>query len=147
MELAMKLARSPVASGLALALLVVSSASSTAHTQARPGQRVALPAQRAPVVPPAELDGEEESVPSVPVVLEGVVLDANGAPAAGATVTSSAGGRAVTSLDGRYRLEARMPLDAESAVVMAAGGSSGELTSLTSVWPSSGTTPVETLVL
>jgi hypothetical protein len=59
------------------------------------------------------------------LVLEGSVLDAQGAPAEGAVVVSSAGGKAVTDVAGRYRLEVEVPLEATSVQVTAIGGASG----------------------
>src|SRR5262245_38675405 len=49
----------------------------------------------------------EEPLPSqsLPFVLEGLVLEPDGAPAVGAVVVTSAGGQAVTDADGAYRLE------------------------------------------
>jgi hypothetical protein len=76
-------------------------------------------AQRAP-----ELDDSRRSeVPALAmsVVLEGSVLEPSGAPAAGAVVVSSAGGKAVTDRTGAFRLEVRVPLEAESVEVTAVG--------------------------
>src|SRR5262245_49360885 len=100
----MKCVHLPLVPGLALALLIASSASSAAHPQPRLA-RAPLPAQRFSI----EDEDQEDAQLSVPVVLEGIVLDAEGAPAAGATVTSSAGGRAITGDNGHYRLETRVP--------------------------------------
>src|SRR5688572_15469210 len=68
----------------------------------------------------------------VPFVFEGFVLDPDGAPAEGAVVVSSAGGRAVADCNGRYRLEARVPVEAES-VQISALGSTKDLAAGTSV--------------
>ena len=56
-----------------------------------------------------------------PLVLEGFVLEADGAAAQGAVVVSSAGGKAVTDAAGHYVLEVEVPLDATSLQVTAAG--------------------------
>ena len=62
--------------------------------------------------------GTQEMVRSAPeiealepsaIVCEGVVLDPDGAPAEGALVMSSAGGKSVTNSLGRYRLELAVP--------------------------------------
>ena len=55
------------------------------------------------------------------IVLEGTVLEANGAPAAGARVVTSAGGSAVADASGRYRIEVRIASDASSVQVSAMG--------------------------
>jgi hypothetical protein len=65
-------------------------------------------------------DSGEGPRPSVPVVLEGFVLDADGTPAQGAVVTSSAGGRAITDALGRYRIEESVSVDARRVQVWAA---------------------------
>ena len=59
--------------------------------------------------------------PSLHVVFEGFVLEPDGAPAPGATVTSSAGGKAITDSNGQYRLEAEVPLAAQSVQITAVG--------------------------
>src|SRR5262249_55911599 len=90
-----------------------------------------------------------EAPPSLAVVFDGIVLAPDGAPAAGAEVMSSAGGRAMTGLDGRYRLEVDVPLEAESVelTALAAGGGGGTVS--VSVFPGaiSGVTAVDPLVL
>src|SRR5262245_57193649 len=67
---------------------------------------------------------------TVCVVLEGVVLGEGGDPVAGAEVASGAGGRGVTGLDGGYRLEVEVPLEAESVEVTATAGDLGASLSL-----------------
>jgi len=61
-----------------------------------------------------EVRGEPRLPLSAPVVLEGFVLEPDGAPAEGAVVVSSAGGRAVADRNGSYRLEVCFPGEAES---------------------------------
>ena len=65
----------------------------------------------------------EEEAPSLEqlVVLEGFVLESDGAPAEGAVVVTSAGGRALVDRNGRYRLETRVPIAAESLQITAVG--------------------------
>jgi hypothetical protein len=55
----------------------------------------------------------------VAVTLEGFVLEPDGAPAVGAVVVSSAGGRAAADVAGHYRLEVAVPLGATSVQVTA----------------------------
>ena len=69
------------------------------------------------------LERIEDAESSVAVVFEGVVYDPSGAPAEGAVVVSSAGGQAVTDWNGTYRLEARVPVEAESVQITAVGRS------------------------
>mgnify|MGYP001363851805 CR=1 FL=1 len=69
----------------------------------------------------------------VPVTFEGFVFEPDGAPAEGAVVVSSAGGKAVADRSGRFRLEARVPLDAESVQVTAVGRAGRNLVASTSV--------------
>jgi hypothetical protein len=59
---------------------------------------------------------------AVATVLEGRVSTAGGAPAAGAVVISSAGGRAVTDEDGFFRLELRLAPEIDSLRVSAFRG-------------------------
>jgi hypothetical protein len=61
----------------------------------------------------------EKRASFVPVVFDGIVLGPDGSPALGAVVTSSAGGRTVTALDGSYRLEVQVPRDAERVQITA----------------------------
>jgi hypothetical protein len=75
----------------------------------------------------------EETESSRPIVLEGLVVAADGAPVEGAIVVSSAGGQAVTDRGGRYRLEVGAPLDARSLEVTAAGADGGDLLASTRV--------------
>ena len=63
----------------------------------------------------------ESDAASVAFVFEGFVLDPDGAPAEGAVVVSSAGGKAVADWTGHYRLEVRVPFLAESVQVTAVG--------------------------
>jgi hypothetical protein len=67
------------------------------------------------------------------VVLEGSVLDPEGAPAQGALVVSSAGGRALVDASGRYRLELWLPRAAREVQVTAVGASGTNLLSSTRV--------------
>jgi len=91
-----------------------------------------LPALAAPQVPkgvrsaaPASSRGPSvgepahEAEPTLPVVLEGCVLEPGGGPAPEAVVVTSAGGRAVTDNTGSYRLEAAVPTAAEELQVTA----------------------------
>ncbi len=54
-------------------------------------------------------------------VFEGIVLEPDGAPAEGAVVVSSAGGKAVTDRSGSFQLAVGVPPDAESIRVTAVG--------------------------
>jgi hypothetical protein len=95
-----------------------------------------------------EHDPRIADAPTLPVVLVGIVLEPSGAPAAGAVVVSSAGGKAVTGFDGRYRLEVQVPVDAESLQITAvADQNGGSLRVSTSIGLSPSSTPVEPLVL
>jgi hypothetical protein len=71
-----------------------------------------------PEAGPARI-GDLES--TVAVAFEGVVRDPTGAPAEGAVVVSSAGGKAVTDWHGAYRLDVQVPVDAESVEITAVG--------------------------
>ena len=64
--------------------------------------------------PDAEREQIRELESATSVFFEGVVHDPSGAPAEGAVVISSAGGQVVTDCSGAYRLEAHVPLEAES---------------------------------
>lgn len=87
----------------------------------------ATPGQSRPRI---ERDARIERAPSpATVAFEGFVLGPDGGPAAGAVVVSSAGGKAVTELDGHYRLAAAVPLEAESVQITAAAGGNGSLAS------------------
>jgi hypothetical protein len=57
-----------------------------------------------------------------PMVLEGIVVDRDVAPAKDVVVTSSAGGMAVTDGSGSYRLVVRVPVGAERVELTAVGG-------------------------
>ncbi len=70
---------------------------------------------------------------SLQVVLEGSVVDSDGAPAEGAVVVTSAGGKAVSDRNGSYRLEVRVPIDARSVQVTAVGRGGANLVASTSV--------------
>jgi hypothetical protein len=59
----------------------------------------------------------------VPVVFEGFVFASDGLPVEGAVVVSSAGATAVTDGAGHYRLEARVPLEAERVWITCVDGS------------------------
>ena len=67
------------------------------------------------------------------VAFEGFVLEPGGAPAAGAVVVSSAGGRAVTDGDGRYHLEVGVPIDAWCVQFTAVGAAGTSRFASTSV--------------
>src|SRR5262245_19398896 len=84
---------------------------------------------------PGEEDARAEELSlSMPLILEGIVLGPDRAPAVGAVVVTSAGGKAVTDQDGSYRLEVHAPLEAESVQVTAvARGGAGSLAASTSV--------------
>ncbi len=86
-----------------------------------------------PVEPGAELARIEDAGSSVLVAFEGFVFEPDGAPAEGAVVVSSAGGQAVADWHGCYRLEARVPIDAESLRITAVGRASRNLLASTSV--------------
>ena len=74
------------------------------------------------------LERDEPEAPSR-VVIEGFVLALDGAPAEGAVVVSSAGGRAITDAAGTYRLEVEVPPGATHVQVTAVG-SSGAVASM-----------------
>jgi hypothetical protein len=87
-----------------------------------------------------------EHGPSVTHVFEGIVLGADGAPADGALVESSAGGRATTDLGGFFRLEVRVPTEVESVQLTAtARDCASDVSIVAPVAP--GATFVEPLVL
>src|SRR5262245_52644964 len=67
------------------------------------------------------------------VALEGLVLTPDGSPVEGAVVVSSAGGKAVTDVAGRYRLDVEVPPDATSVQVTALGKAGGSLVASTNV--------------
>jgi hypothetical protein len=84
------------------------------------------------------------------LVLTGQVLRPDGAPAGGAVVVTSAGGRAVTRTDGSYEIEVELPLGAESVQVTAVAASAGGgslVASARASLVSGGRTPVDRLVL
>ena len=95
------------------------------------------PASGARGFAPPHASPSEDPAP-VRVVLEGVVREPDGLPAAGAVVVTSAGGKAVAAEDGRFRIEAEVPLDAESVQVTAIGRGGGKRIASTSVAPRSG---------
>src|SRR5262245_45143704 len=78
---------------------------------------VAARAQGSATLGPEELDGIEE--PGAHVVFEGFVFAPDGSPAQGAVVVTSAGGKAVVDASGHYRLEVRVPREAENVQVTA----------------------------
>src|SRR5262245_23892155 len=89
---------------------------------------------RAQRVPPPGAVAPGAGVPvRESVVFEGFVLDPDGAPAEGAVVVTSAGGRAVTDLRGRYRLEVEVSPEAGSVQVMAVDAGEADLAASTSV--------------
>jgi HYR domain-containing protein len=67
------------------------------------------------------------------LALEGFVLDPQGNPAEGAVVVSSAGGKAVTDVDGSYRLVLAVPLEATSVQITAVGRAGSSLVASASV--------------
>jgi hypothetical protein len=67
------------------------------------------------------------------VVLDGIVFGPDGAPAVGAVVVSSAGGRAVTAVDGSYRFEVEVPIESQSLHVTAVGAGNWSLLATASV--------------
>ena len=69
----------------------------------------AFPAAQHAQSPADELDLDPVTVPTS---VEGVVLAPDGRPTAGATVVTSAGGKAVSAADGTFRLALELPLDA-----------------------------------
>src|SRR6185436_2131882 len=64
----------------------------------------------------------DDRAPCLPLVLDGIVLEPDGTPAAGAVVVSSSGGESVARADGSFSLEVEVPLDAESLEVSASTG-------------------------
>jgi hypothetical protein len=85
---------------------------------------------------------------SSPLVCEGVVLEPDGTPAAGAIVVTSAGGKAVTDGDGHYRLQTRVPVDARTIRVSAVGRRGRSVMASTSIGlPGTGFTRVGPLRL
>jgi len=71
-----------------------------------------------------------------PSVFEGFVLEPGGAPARDAVVTCSAGGQAVTDVQGRYRLRATIPAGATAVRITAVGaGAANTVASAEVPWP------------
>ncbi|MSR64037.1 MAG: hypothetical protein EXS08_16565 [Planctomycetes bacterium] len=101
------------------------------------GARSSAQGERAPELPeqldPDQRSDELESEVRVPIVFEGFVLCADGNPAEGAVVVSSAGGQAITDVAGNYRLELDVPLEAESVQVTAIGRAAANLAASMSV--------------
>src|SRR5262245_7702078 len=56
----------------------------------------------------------EDTTGPASIALDGTVSEPSGAPAEGAVVVSSAGGRAITDVAGHYRLEVSVPSGATS---------------------------------
>src|SRR5262245_42638031 len=114
---------------------------------------VSLAFARSPSAQSAPLSGQQgrgvEVQSSSPVVFEGLVFDSDGAPAEGAVVVSSAGGRAVVDRHGRYRLESTAPIDARSVqiTVIGSGGGGGAATTRVDLSTSSGFARVDALSL
>src|SRR5262245_17258224 len=114
---------------------------------------VSLAFARSPSAQSAPLSGQRgrgvEVQSSSPVVFEGLVFDSDGAPAEGAVVVSSAGGRAVVDRHGRYRLESTAPIDARSVQItaIASGGGGGAATTRVDLSTSSGFARVDPLML
>jgi hypothetical protein len=71
--------------------------------------------------------GIQSSEDSGSFFFEGFVHSPDGTPAEGAVVVSSAGGQAVTDAGGRFRLEVRSFLGAESVQITAVGRAGGNL--------------------
>src|SRR5262245_6472774 len=88
-------------------------------------------AQGAATVRPEELERFDEA--SAPVVFEGFVFAPDGTPAKGALVVTSAGGKAVVDASGHYRLEARVPQEAQRIQVTAIGSGGRNLAASASV--------------
>ena len=118
-----------MASRLALRWSVSSGVLLVALAFGRPGS-----AQDAlPFEPEAGLERIGDLESTVAVAFEGVVYDPSGAPAEGAVVVSSAGGQAVADRSGAYRLEALVPVEAESVQITAVGRAGRNLLASTRV--------------
>jgi len=87
------------------------------------GSQQRLAAQSAPETEPRRGGArpDDDAGALLPFVFEGFVLDPDGAPAEGAVVVSSAGGKAIVDGRGVFRLEVQVPLDAESVEFTAVG--------------------------
>jgi len=72
--------------------------------------------------PHTAVDPGGSAIDTVPVTLEGRVLDPDGFPAAGAQVTTSTGDATSTDADGFFRLELELPGEARGVVLFARGG-------------------------
>src|SRR5262245_16654892 len=83
--------------------------------------------------PRADRTGQVEGHPTGLLVLDGIVLAADGSPAEGAVVVSSAGGKAITDGDGSYRLEVDVPREATSVQLTAVGRAGGNQVASSSV--------------
>jgi hypothetical protein len=86
------------------------------------------------------LSAAEEVEPRVPLILQGIVANPGGSPAAGAVVVTSAGGKTVTDASGSYRFEVQVPADARSIQISAVGGTGGGLVANWSVDLTAGST-------
>ena len=95
----------------------------------------------------SEPERTESAGSPVQAVLEGLVLLPDGAPAEGAVVVSSAGGKAVVDARGSYRLELELPRDVERVQVTAVGAGGRNLAASTSVAAASGVAWVNPLTL
>jgi hypothetical protein len=88
-----------------------------------------------------QADSIGQTLAQRPVAFAGVVFDRHGAPAEGAVVVSSAGGRTVTDPGGRYRLEVRVPSAAQGVWITALGQEQGMVASAR-IEPSAGSPSV-----
>src|SRR5262245_28437261 len=88
-------------------------------------------AQESATLGPVDHERFEEAGASV--VFEGFVFAPDGSPAEGALVVTSAGGKAVVDSSGHYRLDARVPLEAEHVQVTAVGSGGRNLVASASV--------------
>src|SRR5262245_28757777 len=115
------------------------------------GSQQRLAAQSAPETEPHPAGARpgDDAGMFLPFVFEGFVLDPDGAPAEGAVVVSSAGGKVVVDESGAYRLEVLVPLDAERVQLTAIGRGGRNLLASSSVGVSaaSGSAQVGTLSL
>jgi hypothetical protein len=87
----------------------------------------------------ATVGPEELEETGSPVVFEGFVFAPDGSPAQGAVVVTSAGGKAVVDASGHYRLETRVPREAEHVQVTAVGSGGQKLVASARVGVSSTT--------
>src|SRR5262245_50805624 len=88
-------------------------------------------AQELVTLGPEKLERVDEA--GTPVVFEGFVYTPDGSPAEGALVVTSAGGKAVVDAHGHYRIEARVPEEAQRVQVTAVGSGGRNLAASASV--------------